>query len=298
MPREIARKPRFIYPQVATSLSLAKISALAELLFWRILPQADDQGRLSGDPVHIKAIACPIRDEFTRENIPELLKELESAELIIRYSASSEPVIQIAKWWGYQSGMRRIFPSHYPPPRGWQDRIKGVAGTSNGQMGTPSDAVPPIVNIVNIPEVNIPEPEEGTATPTTETAIESKSLETHEGSTGATETAKESELLRFLETLEGWRFRSADDLIWLREFCQDWPDFNLSLAKACRDWHSGRALSAKHKGVWKNRFRNWMEQERKRQDDRKGGVNGADKKHPAQDKTSAGKRRDIRGPLR
>jgi len=79
--------------------------------------------------------------------------------------------------------------------------------------------------------------------------------------TTATETATESELLRFVETLEGWRFGRVEDLTWLREFRQDWPDFNLSLAKGCRDWHSGRA-PPKHKGVWKNRFREWMIKER------------------------------------
>jgi len=126
MPREIARKPRFIYPTIATSLSIAQISALAELLLWRILPQADDQGRLIGHPKQLKALACPMREEITEKNIPELLKELEGAELIIQYTASSESLIQIKSWWDYQSGMRRIYPSRHSAPEGWEDRTRGV----------------------------------------------------------------------------------------------------------------------------------------------------------------------------
>jgi len=152
MPREIARKPRFIYPTIATSLTLAKVSALAELLFWRILPQADDQGRLTGHPKQLKAQVCPMRDEITEENIPQLLAELEQSDLIIQYAGSSEPLLQIKKWWDFQSGMRRIYPSRYLPPEGWEDRVKGMKETSGGQMET---------NAVNVPEkqtnaVNVP----------------------------------------------------------------------------------------------------------------------------------------------
>ncbi|GAI21568.1 unnamed protein product, partial [marine sediment metagenome] len=95
MPREIVKKPRMIYPQVATSLSIAGVSALAELLFWRILPQADDQGRLPGEPRQLKATVCPMREELTVDNIPELLTELEESKLIIHYSNVSTDYIQI-----------------------------------------------------------------------------------------------------------------------------------------------------------------------------------------------------------
>lgn len=280
MPRDIIKKPRLIYPQIATSLSIAEVSAMAELLFWRILPQADDQGRLPGDPRQLKAMVCPMREELTQSNIRELLVELENADIIIQYSKSSTAYIQIARWWDYQSAMRRIFPSHYPPPDGWKDFVKGV---SDRQTGTNADNVrpepeeeeePEIETRISKPEV---EEEDEAATAVTETAIESKLSENHEGSKRATETAEISRMLGFLETLEGWRLRRAEDIAWLKEFCQDQPGFGLPFAKACRDYHSGRP-PPKQKGVWKNRFRNWMEQEEKHRDNHKGGKDGADKK--------------------
>lgn len=280
MPREIVKKPRFIYPQIATSLSIAEVSAMAELLFWRILPQADDQGRLPGDPRQLKAIACPMRKELTEDDIPSLLAELEKAKLIICYSNSSTNYIQIAKWWDYQGAMRRIFPSHYPAPEGWQDQIKGVSGSS-GQPPTNADDVRPEEEEEGEKEpeteTRIMEPEreeEGTATPTTKTNQESRTVSTiHLG------------LLSFLETLKGWRFERGDDLAWVKDFCNEWPDFNLALAKACRDYHSGKS-PPKHKGHWKNRFREWMRHEKQFQEERRGTKDKRGKVHPRQDFSS------------
>jgi hypothetical protein len=232
MPREIARKPRFIYPTIATSLSIAQVSALAELLFWRILPQADDQGRLTGQPKQLKAIACPMRDEITGDNIPALLKELEDASLIIQYSASSEPLIQIKSWWNFQSGMRRIYPSKYPAPEGWQDRTKGVSG---GQEPTNAPIVPPNQVISISGNQVISKPEAVVAPPT---------------------TGDEKEILHCLEHLKGWQ-ADEDDVLWLQGLEIEIPGLTLADFKACIDYHSGRPVP-KHKGIWKNRFRNWM----------------------------------------
>lgn len=296
-----------IYPQIATSLSIAEVSALAELLFWRLLPQADDQGRLPGDPRQLKAMVCPMREELTPSNIPEFLTELANAGLIIHYSNSSTAYIQIAKWWDYQSAMRRIFPSHYPPPPGWSDHVKGVSG---GQTPTNADKQhpeeeeeeerePELETRIKESKEEAEEEKETSATAATETAIKSISSETLEVSKGDAETAEESKLIRFLETLEGWRLGRSDDLAWLREFCQDFPEFNLPLAKACRDWHSGKERP-KHKGVWKNRFRHWIDRDRKDQNNRKGGASGADKRHPGPGEPFAKDKRvrDVRGPLR
>jgi len=70
-------------------------------------------------------------------------------------------------------------------------------------------------------------------------------------------TTNESEIFNILRELKGWRYDKTDDLTWLRDFTQEFPGFNLSHLRAARDYYSGWS-SPKHKGVWKNRFRNWM----------------------------------------
>lgn len=83
----------------------------------------------------------------------------------------------------------------------------------------------------------------------------------------------EKEILIFLKELKGWGYKEEDDIAWLREFGSDYPEFSTSEGKACRDYYSGRA-SPKHKGIWKNRFRNWMIKKRefKKGGERHGGV--------------------------
>jgi len=70
-------------------------------------------------------------------------------------------------------------------------------------------------------------------------------------------TSDELKMLSILRQLKGWRYDENYDLAWLRDFVGEFHDFDLSQLRACRDWHDGRPVP-KHKGGWKNRFRNWM----------------------------------------
>ena len=72
-----------------------------------------------------------------------------------------------------------------------------------------------------------------------------------------TPTTPESKIFNVLKALKGWRYIEADDLAWLRDFSQEFLDFDLAELRAARDYYSGWA-PPKHKGGWKNRLRNWM----------------------------------------
>jgi len=60
--------------------------------------------------------------------------------------------------------------------------------------------------------------------------------------------------------LPGWK-PADDDITWLRDFRTEFPEFDATMVKACVDYNSGRS-PPKHKGIWKNRFRNWMIKEK------------------------------------
>ena len=119
----MAWKPRLIHPSCCTSISLANVSLAAEVLWWHIISQCDDQGRIVGDTKTLKGITVPVRQEITLENIPELLTELETESLIIRYSNSATPLIQVKTWWSHETP-QWAYPSHYPPPTGWHDKLR------------------------------------------------------------------------------------------------------------------------------------------------------------------------------
>jgi len=74
---------------------------------------------------------------------------------------------------------------------------------------------------------------------------------------------KNLELLKLIQGLPYWARASPGDDLWLTEFLEEFPEFDISAARACRDYHSGKKAVI-NKGHWKSRFRNWMRVERER----------------------------------
>lgn len=69
-------------------------------------------------------------------------------------------------------------------------------------------------------------------------------------------TPEEEAIIHRFDKLGGWQTDDTD-IPWLRDFRVEFPDFSPAELKACLAYHSGRS-PPKHKGIWKNRFRNWM----------------------------------------
>lgn len=116
---------RAIYPTMATSLSLARCTIGAQLLFDRLIAAADDQGRLQGDPLLVRAQCMPLIDRATIKAVDGWLNELQTETMVIRYSANGQPLIQIANWWAHQGWLRHLRPSRWPAPDGYSDQLKG-----------------------------------------------------------------------------------------------------------------------------------------------------------------------------
>jgi len=121
MPRGTARG-RIVPQSLSTDPRIGRLSLKAALLYDRLWINCDDQGRISGDPAEIKYATCPNIDHITKEEIPELLKELEDG-LINVYSTSKTKAIQMLDWWQEQR-LQWAYPSRYDPPPDWQDRLR------------------------------------------------------------------------------------------------------------------------------------------------------------------------------
>jgi len=80
-------------------------------------------------------------------------------------------------------------------------------------------------------------------------------------------SSEEKEIIGCLGQLKGWQ-ADEDDVLWLQGLRSEYPGFTLAEFKACVDYHSGKPVP-KHKGIWKNRLRNWMI--KKREFESKGG---------------------------
>jgi len=83
-------------------------------------------------------------------------------------------------------------------------------------------------------------------------------------------------LQKELLKLKGWGpTHLEEDKAWLAEFLEEYPGFNESYIKACRDYHSSK--SNHNKALWKTRLRNWMKKEREIQ--KKGSQYGTHRGH-------------------
>ena len=101
MRRAIARGR--VFPQsYSTDRRYGRLSLKACALFPLMWANADDQGRLHGDPEEVKYAVCPNIDHITKADIPELLEELDKNELIKVYNTSKTKAIQMLDWWQVQ----------------------------------------------------------------------------------------------------------------------------------------------------------------------------------------------------
>ena len=128
MRRSVARGR--VFPQsYSTDRRYGRLSLKAIGLFPLIWANADDQGRLCGDPEEVKYICCPNIDHITKADVPGLLEELEHHNLIRVYGTPRSPAIQILDWWDIQRP-QWAWPSEYPPMDGWKDRLRYKRGAS------------------------------------------------------------------------------------------------------------------------------------------------------------------------
>ena len=113
-----------VFPQsYSTDRRYGRLSLKACALFPLMWVNADDQGRLCGDPEEVKYACCPNIDHITKADIPQILGELEQNQLIKIYNTPKSAAIQILDWWNIQKP-QWAWPSEYPPSDGWQDRLR------------------------------------------------------------------------------------------------------------------------------------------------------------------------------
>lgn len=114
MPRK-----RMIDPGIWTNIQVTRLSVLQRLLCVGLVSNADDDGRLNGDPLYLKGIIFP-HDNITPQAIEDQLKQIARQSLIVRYRVNKTRCIYLPDWskpgsWCYQY-IRERRPSTIPPP--------------------------------------------------------------------------------------------------------------------------------------------------------------------------------------
>jgi len=118
--RYYSTRPRRVPPEFCSDELLEECSVLATLLLYRIVSQADDQGRLPGHPRYIKAVCFAMRPDVTERKVAAAIDELARAGFLIRYDARQRVYLQVDRWQDLQGRWgRRAYKSRYPAPPGW-----------------------------------------------------------------------------------------------------------------------------------------------------------------------------------
>ncbi len=114
---------RMIASDIFEDEFFCELSHIERLLWIGIIAQcADDQGRLQDRPKMIKSRVFP-NDEISVSEIERGLESFAKNGKITRYEGDGKKLIQIIKWWVYQTPAWAS-PSKYPPPDNWVDRTK------------------------------------------------------------------------------------------------------------------------------------------------------------------------------
>jgi hypothetical protein len=118
--RFYSTRPRRVPPEFCTDELLESCSVTAALLLYRIVSQADDQGRLPGSTKSIRANCFAMRPELTESKVASAICELVGAGFLIRYEIDGRAFLQVDHWSDLQGRWgRRAYPSRYPAPPGW-----------------------------------------------------------------------------------------------------------------------------------------------------------------------------------
>lgn len=105
---------RTIKPEIWHDEFFASLPYEGRLLWIGLITQADDEGRLRGNPNLLRSMIFPY-DTITGKRIETILRRLEQGCLILRYEARGEAFIQLAKWSKHQR-INRPSESLLPAP--------------------------------------------------------------------------------------------------------------------------------------------------------------------------------------
>lgn len=107
---------RSVKPEFWLDPKITRLSRDARLLYIAIWNQADEHGRLLGDPRVIKGQAFPYDDDLTADRIDRLIDELQCDGKAIRYDVDEAPYLYLPKLKKHQRLEPDKVPSRLPAP--------------------------------------------------------------------------------------------------------------------------------------------------------------------------------------
>ena len=102
---------RIIKESICTSENIDQLSSFQETVFYRLLVNCDDYGRMDARPKILAARLFPLKD-IRAAQMEDALRALTSAELVTLYEVGGKPFLQMKTWERHQQ--IRAKKSKYP----------------------------------------------------------------------------------------------------------------------------------------------------------------------------------------
>ena len=109
---------RIIKESICTSDNIDQLTAFQETMFYRLIVNCDDYGRMDARPKILSAKLFPLKD-IRAAQIEDGLRALTSAELVTIYEVDGKPFLQMKTWERHQQ--IRAKKSKYPSPDSGKD---------------------------------------------------------------------------------------------------------------------------------------------------------------------------------
>lgn len=162
--RYYSTRPRRVPPEFCTDDLLEECSLLAALTLYRIISQADDQGRLPGSPKYVRALCFGMRPNVTEAAVARAIGELVSTGFLIRYESRGRMLLQVDRWLDLQGKWgRHSYASRYPAPVGWSvdwvsaksepdaSELHAVGEPDASELHTPLSIAPTVASTPAVP---------------------------------------------------------------------------------------------------------------------------------------------------
>ncbi len=148
-------KARMLHKKISVSLQVNRLTLPARLLFTWMIPHADDEGKMKGDPEFIKATIVPMV-KWSFKKIREYLEEIQDKGLIYYWQENNEWFIEFVKWDEHQTIRKdRLIPSNLPSyPKKNANQVVDSCQPTDNQETTQANGIESNTRESNKSEVN------------------------------------------------------------------------------------------------------------------------------------------------
>ena len=148
-------KTRMLHKKISVSLQVNRLTLPAKLLFTWMIPHADDEGKMKGDPEFIKATVVPMV-KWSFKKVREYLEEMQDKGLIYYWQENNEWLIEFIKWNDHQTIRKdRLIPSNLPSyPKKNANQVVDSCQPTDNQEPTQANGIESNPSEVNKSESN------------------------------------------------------------------------------------------------------------------------------------------------